>query len=395
MTNTIKSLKNLLQRSTNSTSFIPEIDGLRFYSIIPVVLFHLNTVFSRHIGLDNLGLPLLGGRDNIWSPAWYLVRFDLGVKVFFSISGMVLALPFLRHYLLGAPIISLKDYFYRRLTRLEPPFILSLLLFLTVHIIVLGETSSSILPHFWAGLTYTHVLIYGEPNPINPVTWSLETEAQFYILIPFFFSLLFLIRRNLYIFSILTLSFTASVYLKGYFVENNISQLYNSIFAYFSNFLIGILLAWLYITRKSFLSQKNYIWDLIGLLSLFGQFYFYKPQNYWLNNVLFNTSILFFMISAFKGSNFNWFFTRPIVFLIGGMCYSIYLLHYAFFHLWIQFTGDLLVGENYGTNLLIQVILGLPAALFLSGIFFILIERPCMNRLWPQKLKRFIFPNSN
>jgi peptidoglycan/LPS O-acetylase OafA/YrhL len=30
----------------------------------------------------------------------------------------------------------------------------------------------------------THCLIYGNENPINGVTWSLEVEVQFYILMP-------------------------------------------------------------------------------------------------------------------------------------------------------------------------------------------------------------------
>ena len=117
-------LESLFRRSTHSTQFIPEIDGLRFYAIITVVVFHLNTAFSREIGLDDLGISLLGGRYDLLAPAWWIIRLDLGVKVFFAISGFVLALPFLRQYLFEGRKVNLKSYFYRRLTRLEPPFIL-------------------------------------------------------------------------------------------------------------------------------------------------------------------------------------------------------------------------------------------------------------------------------
>ncbi len=43
--------KGSLSRNTNSNNFIPELDGLRFLSIITVVLFHLNTAFYRELGI--------------------------------------------------------------------------------------------------------------------------------------------------------------------------------------------------------------------------------------------------------------------------------------------------------------------------------------------------------
>ncbi len=72
-----------LRRSTSSTHFVPEIDGLRFYAIITVVIYHLNTAYSRQIGLDDFGFSLLGGKDMLGSAAWWIVRLDLGVKFFF------------------------------------------------------------------------------------------------------------------------------------------------------------------------------------------------------------------------------------------------------------------------------------------------------------------------
>lgn len=40
------------------------------------------------------------------------------------------------------------------------------------------------LTHLVAGLIYSHGFIYGSGNPINSVNWSLEIEAQFYVIIP-------------------------------------------------------------------------------------------------------------------------------------------------------------------------------------------------------------------
>ncbi len=85
-------------------------------------------MFSKEIGL---GLPSalikMGGAKMNFSMAWCWVRLDLGVKVFFAISGFVLALPFLKYYLgISDKKVQLKSYFIRRLTRLEPPFIITL-----------------------------------------------------------------------------------------------------------------------------------------------------------------------------------------------------------------------------------------------------------------------------
>ena len=49
-----------LKRKTNSVSFIPEIDGLRFFAIITVVLFHLNSALSKSLGYTaNEGIDFL------------------------------------------------------------------------------------------------------------------------------------------------------------------------------------------------------------------------------------------------------------------------------------------------------------------------------------------------
>jgi hypothetical protein len=62
-------LTRLFQRKTQSTSFIPEIDGLRFFAIITVIGYHINTAYARSLGIDDLGMSLMGGERNTFSPA--------------------------------------------------------------------------------------------------------------------------------------------------------------------------------------------------------------------------------------------------------------------------------------------------------------------------------------
>jgi peptidoglycan/LPS O-acetylase OafA/YrhL len=313
------------------------------------------------------------------------------VKVFFAISGFVLALPFLKqHFQKNTKKIVLKEYYLRRLTRLEPPFVVSLILFTLVHIFFMKATWATLDEHFWAGLLYSHVFIFGESNPINPVTWSLETEAQFYILVPLIFAGLFRFKSGAGKILLGISVFIAAVFLKSYLLKNNLNHLSESILAYMSNFTTGIAFASVYLLdTKNWLKSRSLAWDIIGLTGMFAIFYFYKPQAFWMNNILFNMGIFTLMVAAFKGTLMNRFFTAKFVFITGGMCYSIYLLHFAFFHLLVKYTSHYSTGMGYIPDLGLQLSIALPVILVISGIFFLMIEKPCMNKKWPQQLIGF------
>ena len=379
---------NNFQRKTASNNFIPEIDGLRFLAIITVVLYHLNTVFSREMGLGlSNAIVEMGGAKMIFSLAWWWIRLDLGVKVFFAISGFVLALPFLKYYLgLSDKKIQLKSYFVRRLTRLEPPFIITLVFFYLAHVFLLNEDALVFLKHFGAGLIYGHVFIFGTVNPINPVTWSLETEAQFYVIIPLIMWLVFKVRNSAIRIIILFGLIVGSIFFRNEFVFS--AHWGRSIFAYFVNFAMGIIVCWSYLKFPKWFKVRHWLYDLGGLIATFGLFYFYKPQHYVGNQILFNISIAVVMITAFKGYMLNWFYTRPIVYIIGGMCYSIYLIHYAFLHLSVKWTKLLWIEDiSYISNLGIQVLVVVPLVLLVSAVFFRYFERPFMDKDWLVKFK--------
>lgn len=364
---------------------------MRFFAIITVVFFHLNTSYVKTLGANMDEWKLMVGTKEIFQLGWWLIRLDLGVKVFFAISGFILSLPFLKYYLANGKKINLGEYLYRRLTRLEPPFIISLLFFYIVQVFILHNNFTDLMPHFLIGVLYTHVFVYGAPNPINPVTWSLETEAQFYLILPFIFALIFGFKRKWFSWSIFILFFSISLILKQFFIDNNIAQLGSSILAYFTNFAIGGLYALLYIKIPDFFNKtKLYAMDIVGIICVFLLFYFYKPQALWSNNLIFNIAIFGLFVSVFRGKLFNWFFTLPFVYLIGGMCYSIYLIHYAFFYLVVKFTANLSLKLGYWPDIALQAILVLPLLLIISAFFYMLIEKPCMDKNWPIKLSVFI-----
>jgi peptidoglycan/LPS O-acetylase OafA/YrhL len=68
------------------------------------------------------------------------------------------------------------------------------------------------------------------------------------------------------------------------------------------------------------------------------------------------------------------------------MCYSIYLLHYVLIPPVLRFTKDLRAGSGFDAYFVLQALLYIPIMMLVSGAFFVLVERPCMRRDWPQRL---------
>jgi peptidoglycan/LPS O-acetylase OafA/YrhL len=379
-----------LKRKTNSLAFIPEIDGLRFFAIITVVIFHLNTALSDALEFD---WKAFYGFKSPADLGWWISRLDLGVKVFFAVSGFILAMPFLKHYLQGRQPINISSYFARRILRLEPPFIITLLLFFVGQVIVLDVDLMDYVKHLLANLVYCHSFIYGYPSVINPVTWSLETEAQFYVIVPFFLSTAFLFKKKQASLIFICLAFVLGLYLRKFILINEINQLKASLLVYLTQFIMGILFAWLFIARRDLFTQKSFLFDILGLMVIFGMFMFYKPQLAIQNNLLFNVCNFLFFITVFKGSFLNWFFTREIIFTIGGMCYTIYLIHYGMFYFLAQKFAHHLQGMGYNAQLLVFSMFAIILLILVSIVFFITIEKPCMDKDWPKKLKKFLLRN--
>jgi peptidoglycan/LPS O-acetylase OafA/YrhL len=108
-----------LSRETTPGRFIPELDGLRFVAIGMVILFHLNgNLFAKANFYEH-------GASPDWLSRAALVG-NHGVELVFVISGFILALPFAAHHLMKAPAVSHRAYYLRRLTRLEPPYFVTI-----------------------------------------------------------------------------------------------------------------------------------------------------------------------------------------------------------------------------------------------------------------------------
>ena len=229
------------RRVTSSGRFIPQIDGLRFVAILTVYLYHLNGFLLER------GEPTPGDPSRHWVTRT-LEHGHYGVQLFFVISGFVLALPFASHYLCGSKPVSLRAYFLRRLTRLEPPYVLSMLLFFSLLVLQLGHSARELVPHLTASLLYLHNIAYGAGSPINAVAWSLEVEIQFYVLVPLLAGLFTVSNPRLRRAGIAALICVAVIF-QAIFVSPDRFRLDRSILGQLQFFLVGFLLADVYLTE--------------------------------------------------------------------------------------------------------------------------------------------------
>jgi peptidoglycan/LPS O-acetylase OafA/YrhL len=372
-----------LQRVTTSDKIIPEIDGLRFLAIISVVVFHLRTHLLRTttFNLSNQGVGETV--DKLISNGGF------GVNIFFAISGFILALPFASHYLKGTKKVDLKAYYLRRLTRLEPPYFIIMTIFFLVSVVYLGSPLKELFPHYLVSLGYSHFIVYGEWSTINPVAWSLETEVQFYLIAPLLF-MIFKVKgrdvRRLAIF--LTAIILCLIYFRLFdlFIQLHI---YKSLLAYLPYFCVGILFGDYYLQNVHAKQvKKSHIWDIIGIASTIILFWFNPNDSFW-NTLILIVSLFFVFLSAFRGTLLNRFYTTPFIYITGGMCYTIYLIHYAFIAFIMNQTSKVGFEGSLLFNLLIQALIILPILFIVSSSVFLLFEKPFMQKNWPNRFRSF------
>ncbi len=354
------------RRTTSSTIYLPEVDGLRFLAIFWVVVLMHTTHFIDEKFYSNKLI-----HSNYWRN--FFMEGGYGVALFFMISGFILSLPFARHYLglneKWKPV-SLKRYYLRRLTRLEPPYIIALIVFFIAYVFVLKQYSfNELLPHFFASVIYSHIPIYGDFPWVLPVAWSLEIEVQFYLLAPLL-CIIYKIKARYLRWSIFFVVICASGNL-------NYNSNYPNILKFICLFACGMLTTDLYCHRTKFISSSGVcfligsvsfvaIWFIPGLTNATG--YVVK---------VFLLVVLFYTVltnDRMKSIFSNRYFT-----IIGGMCYSIYLLHFGILALLGRLLQKTSINLSNAAYVPFYFILFISAILLISGFYFLFVEKPFMR----------------
>lgn len=374
-------MKLSFKRITSSGSFIPEIDGLRFIAIASVMLMHTSVYImlkDQTVYLDSFDFDLL---------AKIIHHGMLGVPIFFAISGFILGLPFAKFHLSDGKPIHLKTYFIRRLTRLEPPYIIVLgLLFLGYVVFFNTIPFDTGIRSFLASLIYSHNFIYSGVHPfplLNPNLWSLEVEIQFYVLAPILAFIFAVKSKTIRRSAMIIMAIAFSMYSIFYTLP------FLSIIKFFQYFLVGFLLADLYVS-KQFLFKKTKYDVLIGTF-LFVFIWLFETQDFnsivaqclWEVIRLTGIFFLFYYVIFHKCLKF---LAYPFITNIGGMCYSIYMLHSPIIYVFGKYIVMFTFSKYALVNFSIYLVLLVTVILVISAVFYLFIERPCMERDWHKTL---------
>ncbi|MBC9879328.1 acyltransferase [Bradyrhizobium sp. INPA01-394B] len=393
----LSELPRRLGRVTSSGVYVPQIDGLRFLAIMPVLIFHAGLRGARISSDPAVNEALLS--------AW-LPMGGLGVSLFFFISGYIISYPFLSN---RAP--QLSHFYKRRLLRLEPPYIVAML----GCFLVLSLYTPSRAPNFdytqaplWqslvASLTYTHGIIFGQSPKLNPPAWSLEREVQFYLIAPFvMYAYLRVGSERARI--VLGAAICLSLLVLGEVIKNELvreNPLRHTLLAESYGFFLGILVCdWSMRVRPFQLSAMRRF-DLCLVIGYAGLLMtgVFDPRIEDLsalrpepavaagiaNSLVRAGCILLIFVGAARGEIGRRMLSWPWLTLIGGACYSIYLVHLPLMHFGAEIIARLVHLDSLMLSTLLCWMVLIPASIVAGLLFYVLIERPCMRPDWPREL---------
>ena len=187
--NSAASLENLARYATGDERY-PALSGLRGLAALAVFCLHayaLTRLPKVWPGHDTLSFLL----------AWPMKMGWAGVDVFFTLSAFLLALPFVRAQMSGAPEPGLRGYAARRALRILPAYGLQLLVLLAL--LAMGAATGIIShevtairllaqPLFLYDISWPGV--FSMQWPLLATWWTLPVEVGFYVLLPGFARLL-------------------------------------------------------------------------------------------------------------------------------------------------------------------------------------------------------------
>lgn len=350
-----------LARPTPSREFLPVIDGWRFVAIMAVILYHLNDYFITKTGRRGEPDALSG----------LLSHGYLGVPLFFALSGFIIARPFLAG---TAP--GVLRYFTRRLTRLEPPYLINLGLVFTLLVVVLGESPRDLFPHLLASAAYLHNAVFGGASRINFVAWSLEVEFQFYVLAPALLGLLSLLGplpRRLALLGLVLLGGWANQA-----PELTRSALGLTVLRYEGFFAAGILAADIFVRRWGQQPASSAQGDVAVLAAAVLVVLAAQGQRWavW----LLPAAMLLALLGSLRGRWTTRLLSATPIYVIGGMCYTLYLYHFYV----ISAVGRFVLpwtsaSQPIWANLLLMMVAVVPVVLGSGAVLYVLVERPFMR----------------
>lgn len=311
------------------------IDSLRSFAAISVCLFHF---VCTTIGLEYPAMM-----------SAIIAYGQNGVLVFFVISGFIIPWSmYYKNYHLG----SMLKFMAKRLIRLEPPYLASILLILIIAFIKtrfhIGVNSTEEITAARIGLHFGYLInFFPGYKWLNNVYWTLAIEFQYYLLMSFLY--LLFVHKSLWL--------RVAAYLLCFGMAWLVPDASLSHFpAYAPLFLFGI-------------SVFQYKANIVGMLECGSIMIACFVYNYAAMSTVaacfgLTTALVILFFSEIKIPVLDW---------LGKMSYSMYLIHPVIGAAVINTLSR--YAHTTGTKLLILVA-GLIVTFVSSYIMYLLIEKP-------------------
>jgi peptidoglycan/LPS O-acetylase OafA/YrhL len=251
-------------------------DGLRAIACLLVVWHHT----AQKLNPD-LQSPVISALHFLG------MRGEVGVSIFFVLSGCLLSLPFWNAFAERRAFPSIRFYALNRAARIAPAFWLNLIIssLLAFWVFHLELSAQKITTAFFFVNSYSYKTFF--PAELNGPLWSIGLEVSCYVLLPLFLFLIFKFAKNLGVAISLLAAlililqllnplfiqlFMTSSYQKGwqFGLDGGAKQWlpYWNIGSFFSQFLIGSLAALMVVSLNSKKVRQSLFFDMAAIAAL-------------------------------------------------------------------------------------------------------------------------------
>ena len=386
------------------------IDGIRAIAVLWVIIFHV-WIFQHNTYPELLGQvaqnPFL-----VW-----ITKGDLGVDLFFVISGFLIGTILFKEYK-RTQTLNFKSFYIRRFLRLFPVYFFSMI----IALYFLHGAGAEKWVSAWSNLLYVNNYVF---NSYMGWTWSLAIEEQFYIVIPFLIVFLFpKFQKKWILFSILAIIPVVLTYYYSVHVFNFEIPYNREIFGdewkewfwgyymlthlRYGGLLSGVIAAYIHVNHSEkvvrFFKNKTVLsnfWIILSLVSFMiitsvslGQaapveesIFYELPKKFVvfyevIHRELFSYAVVFIMMACMYSKSkiitpVNTFLSAKIFYPIAKISYSIYLFHVMFMEWLFPMFSEYAEGSLTSLQIVIvNGVISLIGSVIVAVLMVIWIEEP-------------------
>ena len=366
------------------------LDSLRGFSTILIVVYHTSFVSGYTVAhADSIGA--------------YIDRLNIGVAIFFVLSGFLIFRPFAHSLIHGSPLPKTRNYYLKRAARILPGYWLALFVLAGLDALTIVNTSGFIRNVFIVHSFTEHNVFTGIRQ-----AWTLAVEMSFYVVVPAF-AYVFVRptkRRNGPVSASTLLKALSFLFLGAYAFRLFIHQIdfwfldtaHIWLPSHMDTLALGMGLAVLVeapASAKTLLKVKNFIANHTGSFVVCSVFVWLISANInmaiGLNRTEFHIDLLghflygiasvllvapfcvdsqALLVKAVSFRLFTW---------LGTISYGVYLWHMAF--LGGNFAEKYMPYTENDGQVLLRFLVVLPASIAIASLSYYVLERPTMRAI--------------